>query len=209
MLHVSSNTKWVKQREKSKERKIYRVVKNNTRAERPKRRKIYRVVKNNNTRAERPKRIPNQQNTLRLVDQINIAGETRKRSQLCINVSEVGNEWLTRSAIAKLSPLRSMAYMQDHLKNLGYSDIQVHPIDANKVVPTFPNIEDRDSVFNGGKMSWLKDCFLEIQTWDDTISTQGGDRSGGEFLGIQRQQCVLAARLWSATARVHGFRVLR
>lgn len=129
----------------------------------------------NNLGADEAKRKSNIPNTPVLDNQNNrFVNETGNGSQLSIKVSEVGNEWLSRSAIAKLYRLRSMVYMQDHLKNLDYSDIQVRPIDGNRVVLTFPNIEDRDSVFNGGKMGWLKDCFLDIQKWDDTISCQQG-----------------------------------
>ncbi|KAG5534448.1 hypothetical protein RHGRI_022547 [Rhododendron griersonianum] len=111
-----------------------------------------RVVKNN-LGADEAKRKSNIPNTPVLDNQNNrFVNETGNGSQLSIKVSEVGNEWLSRSAIAKLYRLRSMEYMQDHLKNLDYSDIQVRPIDGNRVVLTFPNIEDRDSVFNGAEI---------------------------------------------------------
>ncbi|KAG5550142.1 hypothetical protein RHGRI_015184 [Rhododendron griersonianum] len=136
--------------------------------------KVYRVVKNKNPRAEEPKWIPKSQKAPMMENRSNRSAiKSGNGAQPCIKVSEVGNEWLTRSAIAELSPLRSMVYMQDHLRNLGYSDIQVRPMDSDRVVLTFPNIEDRDSIFNGGKMGWLKDCFLEIFKWNDTVSTQG------------------------------------
>ncbi|KAG5565558.1 hypothetical protein RHGRI_001461 [Rhododendron griersonianum] len=89
-------------------------------------RKVYRVVKNKNPRAKEPNRIPNSHNAPVMENRSNrFATKTRKVAQPCINVSEVGNEWLSRSAIAKLSPFRSMIYMQDHLRNLGYSNIQM------------------------------------------------------------------------------------
>ncbi|KAE9445683.1 hypothetical protein C3L33_22421, partial [Rhododendron williamsianum] len=136
--------------------------------------KVYRVVKNKNPRAKEPNRIPNSHNAPVMENPSNrFATKTRKVAQPCINVSEVGNEWLSRSAIAKLSPFRSMIYMQDHLRNLGYSNIQVRPMDSDRVVLTFPNVEDINSIFNGGKMGWLKEYFLEIHKWNDTISTQG------------------------------------
>ncbi|XP_058197926.1 uncharacterized protein LOC131313565 [Rhododendron vialii] len=107
-------------------------------------RKVYRVVKNKNPRAEEPNRIPNSHNATVMKNQSNrFAAKTGKEAQPCINVSELGNEWLSRSAIAKLSPFRSMVYMQDHLRNLGYSDIKVCPMDSDRVVLTFPNVEDR------------------------------------------------------------------
>ncbi|KAG5539457.1 hypothetical protein RHGRI_019859 [Rhododendron griersonianum] len=99
--------------------------------------KVYRAVKNKNPRVEETKWIPK-------------SPKAGNGAQPCIKVSEEGNEWLTRSAIAKLSPLRSMVYMEDLLRNFGYSDIQVRPMDSDRVVLTFPSIEDRDSIFNGG-----------------------------------------------------------
>lgn len=100
-----TNTMWVKQGQKPDIRRVYRVVKNNI-------------------GAGGSKGISVHQNTPRLEDQGTSAAAAGKETQVCIKVSKVGNEWLFRSAIAKLSPLRSMVYMQDHLKNLGYSVTQ-------------------------------------------------------------------------------------
>ncbi|KAI8526398.1 hypothetical protein RHMOL_Rhmol13G0304200 [Rhododendron molle] len=73
--------------------------------------KVYRARMNKNPRDEANRWIPK-------------SPKAGNGAQLCIKVSEEGNEWLTRSAIATLSPLRSMVYMEDRLRNLGYSDIQ-------------------------------------------------------------------------------------
>ncbi|KAH7845647.1 hypothetical protein Vadar_004348 [Vaccinium darrowii] len=51
------------------------------------------------------------------------ANSWRKPNQP-IHLKELGNEWLTRSAVAKLSPVRSMVLVQDQLRSLGYADIQ-------------------------------------------------------------------------------------
>lgn len=61
-----------------------------------------------------------------------------------IKLLELGNEWLQRSATAKLSPSRSMILVQDQLASLGFVDIQVRPMGGDHVVLTFPSIEDRD-----------------------------------------------------------------
>ncbi|KAI8567856.1 hypothetical protein RHMOL_Rhmol02G0154200 [Rhododendron molle] len=86
-------------------------------------RRVYRVVKNN-IGVGGSKGISVHQNTPRMEDQGTSTAAAGKETQVCIKVSEVGNEWLFRSAIAKLSPSRSMVYMQNHLKNLGYSVTQ-------------------------------------------------------------------------------------
>lgn len=78
-----------------------------------------------------------------------------------IHLKELGNEWLSRSVIAKLSPVRSMALVQDQLRSLGYADIQVRVMGGDSIILTFSSLEARDSMFNGGQMAWLKDWFLE------------------------------------------------
>lgn len=98
-----TNTKWNKEGQKRRVREVYR------------------VVKNNNLGADEAERKSNISNTPVLDNQNDrFVAETGNGSQLSIKVSEVGNEWLSRSAITKLSCLRSMVYMQDHLKNLGF-----------------------------------------------------------------------------------------
>lgn len=37
------------------------------------------------------------------------------------------------------------------------------------VVLTFKYIEERDSMFNNGKMAWLKGFFVDAQKWEELI----------------------------------------
>lgn len=84
-----------------------------------------------------------------------------------IRVKEVGNEWLSRSAVAKLSPHRSMALVTDYLRSLGYVNIDVKPFGGNFVVLTFASISDCDSVFNGGELARIKEWFVEILKYEE------------------------------------------
>ncbi|KAH7836315.1 hypothetical protein Vadar_034583 [Vaccinium darrowii] len=51
-----------------------------------------------------------------------------------IKVMDVGNEWLRRSAIAKLPPDRSIALVAEHLRSLGHVNVEVKPMGSNFVV---------------------------------------------------------------------------
>lgn len=80
-----------------------------------------------------------------------------------IKLQAVGNEWLKRSAIAKLKPMKLIHFLQDQLRNLGYMDILVRPTRGDSLVLTFPSSESMDSALNSSEMAWLKDWFLELQ----------------------------------------------
>lgn len=88
------------------------------------------------------------------------------RAKQPTNLNEVGNEWLYKSVIAKLSPVRSMALVQDQLRSLGYAVIKVKIMGGNLVVLTFPCVEDRDSMFKEGKFAWIKEWFTETHKWE-------------------------------------------
>ena len=90
------------------------------------------------------------------------------KKPLPIKVKEMGNEWLYRSAIAKLSSTRSVVRIQDQLNFLGLSHILVRHMGGDMVVITFKDLEERDTMFNGGKMAWLSEWFLESYKWENT-----------------------------------------
>ncbi|KAG5523977.1 hypothetical protein RHGRI_030844 [Rhododendron griersonianum] len=70
---------------------------------------------------------------------------------MSIKAKEVGNEWLHRSAIAKLSSTRPIVLIQDYLRNLGHAHVLVRTMGDDMVVLTFLDIAERDSMFNGGE----------------------------------------------------------
>lgn len=86
-----------------------------------------------------------------------------------------------------------MALIQDQLGSLGYADVEVRVMRGNSVVLTFFCTEDRDSMFSGGKFSWLKDWFLESHKWDKfTIKPAHSRLVWLNFYGIP-------IHLWCAT----------
>ncbi|KAI8571108.1 hypothetical protein RHMOL_Rhmol01G0092000 [Rhododendron molle] len=86
-----------------------------------------------------------------------------------IHLKGVGNEWLTRSAVAKLSPLRSIVYVQDRLKLLGYLNIEVRQMGGDKVVLTFSDVGERDSMLSGGDQNGFQEWFVEIKKWEEAM----------------------------------------
>lgn len=86
---------------------------------------------------------------------------------MSIKAKEVGNEWLHRSAIAKLSSTRPIVLIQDYLRNLGHAHVLVRTMGGDMVMLTFLDIAERDSMFNGEKMAWLREWFVESHKWED------------------------------------------
>lgn len=86
-----------------------------------------------------------------------------------IKVKELGNGWLYRSAIAKISSTKSVVRIQDQLMSLGQSHVLVRYMGGDMVVLTFKDSEERDTMFNEGKMAWLKEWFVESSKWEDTM----------------------------------------
>ena len=87
-----------------------------------------------------------------------------------IPVKELGNGWLYRSAIAKILSTRSVAQIQDQLKSSGQRHVLIRHMGGDMVVLTFKDPEERDTMFNGGEMAWLKDWFVESSKWEDTVT---------------------------------------
>ncbi|KAI8525263.1 hypothetical protein RHMOL_Rhmol13G0217000 [Rhododendron molle] len=91
------------------------------------------------------------------------------KKKMPIKAREYGNEWLHRSAVAKLSSSRPIMLIQDYLRNLGHAHVLVRHMGGDSIVLTFNDVEERDSMFNGGKMSWLRDWFIESFKWEDSM----------------------------------------
>lgn len=105
-------------------------------------------------------------------------------SKTSIKVKQLGNEWLRRTVIAKLKPYRSMIYVQDHLRNLGYVDIEVKHMGGNKVIMTCKSIEERDALWGEGKFAWLKECFQDIQKWEENMTISNSRLVWLNFYGV-------------------------
>ncbi|GFS40280.1 hypothetical protein Acr_00g0067550 [Actinidia rufa] len=65
---------------------------------------------------------------------------------------------------------RSIVRIQDQLRNLGQAHVLVRHMGGDMVVLTFKDLEERDSMFNKGKMAWLKEWFVESSEWENTKS---------------------------------------
>ncbi|GFS45394.1 hypothetical protein Acr_00g0095870 [Actinidia rufa] len=65
---------------------------------------------------------------------------------------------------------RSIVRIQDQLRNLGLAHVLVRHMGGDMVVLTFKDLEERDSMFNKGKMAWLKEWFVESSEWENTNS---------------------------------------
>ena len=85
-------------------------------------------------------------------------------------MKEVGNGWLYRSVIAKLSSTQSVVRIQDQLRNLGHVHVLVRHMGGDMVVLTFKDPKEKDTMFNEGKMSWLKEWFVESSKWENSKS---------------------------------------
>ncbi|KAI8553504.1 hypothetical protein RHMOL_Rhmol05G0021000 [Rhododendron molle] len=100
--------------------------------------KVYRVVRDKNAGPEESNWTPRPKNASVLVNRRNnFAAKTGRGAQPCIDVSEVGNEWLSRSAIATLSPLRNLVITLNN-KNRRYN---VRVSEEQYVINTFLRIE--------------------------------------------------------------------
>ncbi|KAG5562108.1 hypothetical protein RHGRI_004980 [Rhododendron griersonianum] len=90
---------------------------------------------------------------------------------LSIRLKEIGNEWLHRSIVAKLIPMRSIALFQDQLKTLGYLNIEVRPMGGDFIVLTLSSVEVRDASLKNDEL-WFKDWYIEFQRWEETKQIQ-------------------------------------
>ena len=74
------------------------------------------------------------------------------------------------SAIAKNSSTRLIVRIQDQLRNLGQAHVLVRHMGGDMVVLTFKDLEERESMFNEGKMAWLKEWFVKSSKRENTKS---------------------------------------
>lgn len=59
-------------------------------------------------------------------------------------------------------------WYKNSLQSLGYANITVRVMGGDSIVLTFESIEERDSMFNGGKMAWPMDWLLESYKWEES-----------------------------------------
>ncbi|KAI8535023.1 hypothetical protein RHMOL_Rhmol10G0142700 [Rhododendron molle] len=62
---------------------------------------------------------------------------------------------------------RNQEMKQRHGVAMGNRGIGVRTMGGDMVVLTFLDIAERDSMFNGGKMAWLREWFVESHKWED------------------------------------------
>ncbi|KAH7835235.1 hypothetical protein Vadar_024218 [Vaccinium darrowii] len=106
-----------------------------------------------------------------------------------ISVNAIGNEWLTRSVVAKLYSLSAMESIREALHCKGVPQFDVRDMGGLWVVLTFPSVEQMLSVFDG-EFSWLNKWFAEISKWSPEMqestgadSTRKGDDSVADSVG--------------------------
>ncbi|KAH7860915.1 hypothetical protein Vadar_019481 [Vaccinium darrowii] len=85
-----------------------------------------------------------------------------------ISVKATGNEWLTRSVVAKLKSLSAMESIREALHCHGVPQFEVKDFGGLWVVVTFPSSEQMLSVFDG-ELSWLKNWFAEVKKWNPDL----------------------------------------
>lgn len=84
----------------------------------------------------------------------------------------VGEDWLSRSAIAKLPSLRSVESIIDSFISEGVLDIQVRPLGAKFVVLTFASENAMKDMIEGPDVNWLGNFFEECRKWSPDLSIE-------------------------------------
>ena len=79
-----------------------------------------------------------------------------------VKVTESGNGWLYRSAIAKPYTSTSTAVLVEAFIREQVFSIQVREWSGHRMLLTFPSKEEMNSMLGG---SWLYNWFEEIHTW--------------------------------------------
>lgn len=85
-----------------------------------------------------------------------------------IIIDTLGNEWLSRSAVAKLKSSTAMESIREALHCKGVPQIEVKDMGGLWVVLTFVSSDQLQSVFDG-ELCWLHNWFNEIKKWSPEI----------------------------------------
>ncbi|KAH7835357.1 hypothetical protein Vadar_025426 [Vaccinium darrowii] len=89
-----------------------------------------------------------------------------------ISVNAIGNEWLTRSVVAKLCSLSAMESIREALHCKGVPQFDVRDMGGLWVVLTFPSAEQMLSVFDG-ELSWLNNWIFEVKVVEEQVVVHG------------------------------------
>lgn len=77
----------------------------------------------------------------------------------------VGDDWLSRSVIAKLPSFRSIESIKENFYLECVYDVQIRSLGGNFVVLTFPTLDDLKAMVEGPEVNWLGNFFDEYQQW--------------------------------------------
>ncbi|KAG5562906.1 hypothetical protein RHGRI_005595 [Rhododendron griersonianum] len=86
-------------------------------------------------------------------------------TRFSIKVQDEGNQWLSRSVVAKLPSLRSVESLSEAFIADGVWDIQIRSMGGNFVLLTFPSIEDMNAMLEESGLCWLGNWFDEVNRW--------------------------------------------
>lgn len=95
-----------------------------------------------------------------------VAGKGCSVAKLSVKASEEGNQWLSRSAVAKLPSLRSVESLREAFIAEGIWNIQVRSMGGKLILLTCSSIEDMTLMLEGGGLCWLNNWFDEVKKWE-------------------------------------------
>ncbi|KAH7857027.1 hypothetical protein Vadar_008194 [Vaccinium darrowii] len=84
----------------------------------------------------------------------------------------VGDDWLSRSVIAKLPSFRSIESIRQKFYLEGVFDVQIRSMGGNFVVLTFPTLDDMKVMVEGPEVNWLGNFFDEFQQWSSDFAIE-------------------------------------
>lgn len=76
-----------------------------------------------------------------------------------------GEDWLSRSVIAKLPSFRSIESIRENFYMEGVLDVLIRSLGGNYVVLTFPTVGDMEAMIEGPEVNWLGNFFDEFRPW--------------------------------------------
>ncbi|KAH7837048.1 hypothetical protein Vadar_008956 [Vaccinium darrowii] len=92
-----------------------------------------------------------------------------------IFVDAIGNDWLSRSVVARMKSLSAMDSIRDALHCKGIPQVEVKDMGGLWIILTFPTIELMQAVF-GGELSWLNNWIGEVKKWSPDMEKSESNR---------------------------------